>query len=315
MTKKVAFICFEDFQLLDLTGPLQVFESAWRNGQAFYETQVMSEQGGLVKSSAGLAVETQKLGSLSGYDSMVIVGGQGTYQACNNHALIAYVKEAATLVRRIISICTGSFILAKAGLLDHKRATTHWSSVDKLAKAGNCIQVEEDALYVTDDNVITSAGVTAGMDLALALVEQDTSKELAMWIAKQLVVFYHRPGGQKQFSEHLQSQTVENDKFREICQLILEKPGNLLSVQSLADRVNMSERNFSRQFQKHLGCSPGKYVEKSRLAHAKRLLEMDCWSLEQVAAKSGFNSVEVMRRAFQRCLGISPGDYRERFSK
>jgi len=310
--KKIAFICFENFQILDLTGPMQVFESSRLAGKKYYEIHTLSRAGGLIKCSAGLRVDTQTLQSLENFDSMIIVGGKGTFKACNDSELIQFIKVQTKLVKRTISICTGSFILSKAGLLDGKKATTHWRYLDRLAERNPSIVIEQDSLYIRDKNIITSAGVTAGIDLALSLVEEDISREIAIQIARNLVIYYHRSGGQQQFSEPLKTQSFEDQTFGHLCLNIINHPKHNYTVTSMAESMNMSPRNFSRRFTRAVGISPGKYVEKIRLDTAKTLLENTQYSIENIAQKTGF-SHEVLRRTFLRHFGITPSKHRIHF--
>lgn len=310
--KSIAFICFEQFQILDLAGPMQVFDSSKLSGKKHYQIKVLSKQGGLVYSSCGLAVATEPLTHLEGFDSLIVVGGKGTQKACQDQELINFVREQSGRVKRTISICTGTFILSQAGLLNGKRATTHWNYIDRLKDSNPSILIESDSLYVYDKNMITSAGVTAGMDLALALVEQDIDRETAMRIARNLVIYFHRSGGQQQFSEPLKSQSLEHSTFRQLCLEIISEPQNKYGVDGLAEQMNMSPRNFSRRFIQEVGISPGKYVEKIRVDHAKRLLAESNDSIESVANQCGLSS-EVLRRTFIRYLGVSPTQYRDHF--
>lgn len=196
--------------------------------------------------------------------------------------------------------------------MDGKKATTHWRYLDRLAKDNPRINVETDSIYVYDNNVITSVGVTSGMDLALSLVEEDISREVAMSIAQNLVIYYHRSGGQQQFPAPLKIQSLENQIFRQLCLEIIEHPGEKHSVENMAERVNMSARNFSRRFTQDIGISPGKFVEKVRLDTAKRLLEDSHYPIEKIAKKIGFSG-EVLRRSFLCYYGITPSKHREQF--
>jgi len=243
---------------------------------------------------------------------MIIVGGKGTFEACKDSALIKFIRTQSKLVKRTISICTGSFILAHAGLLEGKKATTHWRYLNQLAEFNPNISVKKDALYVYDHNIITSAGVTAGMDLALSLVEEDINRKVAMTIARNLVIYYHRSGSQQQFSEALKTQTIQHQAFRQLCLDIIQHPTQNYSVSQQAEMMNMSPRNFSRRFIQEVGISPGKYVESVRLDTAKRLLEDTTDTIDSIARKSGFSS-EVLRRTFLRHYGISPSEHRSNF--
>lgn len=313
--RKIAFICFDRFSILDLTGPMQIFSSATIKGKAQYDIHILSNGGGMISCSAGLTVQTKPLKDLKNFDSLIVVGGAGTLNACKDTKLIRYIRKQSPKVNRVISICTGSFLLAEIGLLDGKKATTHWSSLGRLARDNPTITPVPDAFYVRDGNVITSAGVTAGMDLTLSLVEEDMGHDVAIDIAKGLVMFYHRPGGQSQFSVHTRNQILKEDKFKILCEEITAHPEKDHSVPLLAEYMSMSARNFSRRFTEDIGISPGKYVEQARLEATKRLLENSVKTVEEIANGSGFNSEEVLRRVFQRHCGITPAQYRSRYAK
>jgi len=313
--KKMAFICFPNFQALDLVGPLEVFSLATQLGGHGYDCHLLSEQGGVVSSISGMAIETEKLTSLHGFDSLLIVGGDQVKYANQFHGLIQYIQKQQSNVKRVVSICTGAFLLARAGLLDNLQVTTHWSCTEQLQALVPSAQVVADALYIKSGNIYTSAGISAGMDLALSLIEEDYGKECSLAVARELVIFYHRPGGQKQFSDLLLTQSVSNDKIKLVCSYIHENLEQELTVTLLAEKANMSPRNFSRQFTEQLMLSPGKYVQKSRVDRAKHLLEQGQWSVAQVADKVGIRSVAVLGRLFNKHLSISPYEYKQRFSK
>jgi len=223
------------------------------------------------------------------------------------------VGRTAKRSRRVASVCTGAFVLAAAGLLERRRATTHWAYCDSLAQMHPGVRVEKDPIYVRDGKVWTSAGVSAGIDLALAMVEEDLGRELAMLIARWLVVFVRRAGGQSQFSTQLQAQAAERAPIRELQTLILEHPEAALDVPALAKHAAMSVRHFGRVFRAEVGLSPAAYVERVRVETARRLLETSVRSVDNVAAASGFGTPESLRRAFARRVGLSPREYRARF--
>src|SRR5215470_18981568 len=232
-----------------------------------------------------------------------------------DRSVLNWLRLQSKNARRVVSICTGAFLLARAGLLDGKRATTHWKFAAELAQRYPRVTVEPDRIYVQDSKIYTSAGVTAGIDLALALVEEDLGSTVALHVAQALVLFLRRPGGQAQFSALLASQSSDLQPIRELLVWMAENLGRDLSVEGLASRAAMSPRNFARVFLREVGTSPAHFVEQLRIEAARRFLETSAKSLEQVAATTGFGRAELMRRAFHRCLGISPGDYRERFRK
>ncbi len=311
--RKLAFVCFPGFQSLDLSGPMEVFDYAREAGKPCYQSYVFSKNGGTVKSSSGLEVQTQKFRALKNIDTLIAIGGSGVYEAVKDKALIRYIQKQSTKVRRVVSICSGSFLLAEAGLLTGKKATTHWSSADLLSQTYPDIEVEPDAIYTRDGKVATSAGVTAGMDLSLALVEEDQGREKAMSIARMLVIYYRRSGGQSQFSEPLKAQSIDDERFSNLCTYIQKHLQEDLSVSALANKLSMSDRNFSRCFTEVVGESPGKYVESIRLTAAKSHLEDSAMSIQEVAYACGFKSVEILRRLFQRRYEINPKEYRSRF--
>jgi transcriptional regulator GlxA family with amidase domain len=230
-------------------------------------------------------------------------------------ALIRLLRAAAGRSRRVASVCTGAFLLARAGLLDGRRATTHWNSCGELARRYPAVHVESDPIFVRDGDVYTSAGVTAGIDLALALVDEDLGPKLARDVARWLVLFLRRPGGQSQFSAALAGQQAEREPLRDLQGWVMDHLDEDLTVPALAERVFMSPRNFARAFKREVGMTPAVYVETVRVERARTLLETGGEGVEQVARRCGFGTVETMRRVFRRRLGVSPGDYRQRFHR
>jgi len=313
--RKIAFICFEGFQSLDLTGPMEVFDLVKLFGQKKYDLHLLSEFGGLIKSSSGMLIKTEKFISLQKFDCLIVIGGDEIKQLAKNQQLISYIQRESQHVTRLVSICSGAFLLAEAGLLSRKKITTHWSCVQALQSLVPSAEVIKDAIYIKSDNVYTSAGISAGMDLALSIIEEDYGKALSLAVAKELVIFYHRPGGQKQFSDLLQAQSLSNDRISLVCTYIHENLAAELTVTLLAEKVSMSPRNFSRLFTEQLKLSPGKYVQQARIDRAKHLLEQGQLSISQVGDKVGINSIAVFSRLFKKHLAISPNDYKERFYK
>jgi len=246
-------------------------------------------------------------------DTLLIAGGDGVRAAMRNAELRAAITAGAERARRVASVCTGAFLLADSGLLKGKRATTHWRSAELLAKSYPDIAVEPDAIFVRDGNIWTSAGVTAGMDLALALVREDFGEDMALAIARRHVLFLMRPGGQSQFSAHLSPDAGARGRLAPLLRWIPEHVGEDLDVPALARAAKMSERSFARAFRKETGDTPARYVELARLDAARRLLSGSKLAICSVAVRTGFGSEERMRRAFQRHLKVSPASFRERF--
>ena len=246
-------------------------------------------------------------------DTLIVTGIDGPDDAQRDPALVRWLVRVAPRTRRIVGLCTGSFLLAEAGLLDGRRATTHWAYCDELARRYPAVTVEPDPIYVRDGGIYTSAGATAGLDVVLALVEEDLGRRLALAVAQWMVVFLKRPGGQAQFSAQLSTQLAERDPLRDLQGWILDHPGAELSVETLAHRVSMSPRNFFRVFVREVGMTPARFVERVRVETARRLLEETARDVPDVAAACGFGSPETMRIAFRRALGVSPKSYRSRF--
>jgi transcriptional regulator GlxA family with amidase domain len=305
--------------LLDLAGPLEVFDVAthvaYATGRApGYQTTVIAPRGGPIASSSRLEVVAQRgLGRVPTHIDTLMLTGGGWHSGLRDAALLRFVRRAAERARRVASICTGAFGLAEAGLLDGKRATTHWAYAEALAERYPAVQVDPDPIFVRDGRVYTSAGITAGMDLALALVEGDLGPEVARRVARHLVMFVQRPGGQSQFSAQLRARSASREPLKEVQSHVIENIGENLSVPALARRAGMSPRNFARAFAREAGVTPGVYVERARVEAARRMLEQTSASLVEVATHSGLGSVETLRRAFGRQLGVNPSSYRQRF--
>ena len=247
-------------------------------------------------------------------DTLIVTGVDGPDDARRDRGLIRWLRRTAPRVRRVVGLCTGSYVLAEAGLLEGRRATTHWMDCDELARLYPGVLVQRDPIYVRDGNVYTSAGSTAGLDLVLALVEEDLGRGVALQVARRMVVFLRRPGGQAQFSALLSAQMAEREPIRDLQAWILEHPGRDLSVEALARQVAMSPRNFCRVFVREVGMTPGRFVERVRVEAARRLLEETSRGVSDVAAACGFGGPETMRLAFRRTLAVSPKRYRSRFS-
>jgi transcriptional regulator GlxA family with amidase domain len=296
-------------------GPIEVFCDANDQVPDTYRIEVVAPAGdGRITMSNGLELGVEPLPEPPPrIDTLVVAGGEGMRRASEDPALVDWVARASRRARRTTSICTGSYLLAAAGLLDGRRATTHWNYRAVLAQRYPEVEFDPDPLFVRDGNVWTSAGITAGIDLALALVEEDLGAEVALTVARALVVFFKRPGGQSQFSGALAVQQASRPALRDLQAWIAGHLDADLSVAALADRAGLSERSFARAFRAEVGQTPAAYVEALRVERARALLEDGAQSLEIVARAAGFSSPEILRRAFHRRLGVSPAGYRERF--
>jgi transcriptional regulator GlxA family with amidase domain len=316
VTRGVAIVAFPGVQLLDVAGPLEVFAVAEEQRPGSYAVEVVTIDGEPVRTSSGLGVaphRSLRAAAAEPPDTLVVAGGDGTAEALADRRLVDWLAAHGSGPRRLASVCSGAFLLAEAGLLDGRRATTHWGACTLLARRYPAVTVDPDAIYVRDGAVATSAGITAGMDLALALVEEDHGRALALAVARWLVLFVRRPGGQSQFSSQLAAQTAERAPLRDVQAWIHDHPEADLSVTALAQRVAVSPRHFARLFTRETGVTPAVYVERARVEVARRLLEETGLGLDGVARSAGFGSVETLRRAFHRTLGVAPSDYRARF--
>ncbi|UED83329.1 GlxA family transcriptional regulator [Streptomyces profundus] len=316
-TRRIVFVAFPQFQVLDLTGPHEVFSLAARQVGGT-TLDVVAAEPGWVRASSGLALATTAtLEQLDSHpvDTLVTVGGAGVHRAAEDRALVAWIARTARRARRVASVCSGAFLLAGAGLLDGRRAVTHWSACDALARAHPAVTVDPVPIFVRDGSVWTSAGATAGIDLALAMVEDDHGPELSRRIARQLVMFVQRPGDQAQFSAQLAAQRPARSPLREVLEWIADHLDHDLSVAALAARAGMSERNFARVFRDAVGRTPAAYVEAARIEAARRLLETTDMTVDALARSCGFGTVETFHRSFKRVLRVTPGAYRQRFSR
>ena len=318
----IALIGFDGLQSLDLVGPMEVFTSAnlaLPEGQPPYRMILASVAGGELTSGSGLkmagAVALQDLPA--GIDTIIISGGalDGLVREIHETGLVAWLLERSGTTRRLASVCSGAFVLAATGLLDGKRATTHWNSCELLAQTYPKVTVEPDAIFVAEPPVYTSAGVTAGIDLALAMVEEDCGPATALAVARHLVLFMRRPGGQSQFSAGQSVQTAATPRLRTLTADIIADPTGDLSLPALADRAGMSERTFCRLFAKETGETPAAFVERARVDRAKAILETADWPLARIAERAGFTNLHALHRAFGRRVGATPGDYRARFGQ
>ena len=314
-TRRILVLVVPPVDELDLVGPLQVFNSVNRlAGRTIYAIEVVTSADRLTLEGEGgvlTFVARQHFAEVQGTcDSVLVVCGL-TSRSVRDTALSGWLKKMAPEVRRLGAVCVGAFLLAEAGILDGRRATAHWKFGRELAARFPEVRVEHDPVWVRDGNIYTSAGISAGIDLALAWVEEDCGASLAHEAARELVLFLRRPGGQPQVSVSLASQASEMMSLRELQIWIAEHLDARLSVEDLADRMAMSVRNFERVFTREVGTTPSQYVLQTRVEAARRQLERTERGLKHVASAAGFGSVDVMRRAFVRLLGITPGRYRE----
>jgi transcriptional regulator GlxA family with amidase domain len=317
---RIVLLAYEGMNLLDLTGPLQAFASAARRhssgGPPLYETVVASADGGMVASSAGLAFATVSIASLEGatIDTLLVPGGCAgdTYHA--PPALVNWIRQRAPAARRLASVCTGAFMLAATGLLDGRRVATHWEWAARLRQQYPQVAVDEDKIYIRDGQLWSSAGVSAGIDLALALIEEDCGHRVAIETARQMVVFMKRAGGQSQFSAPLSAQAREGGRFAQLHAWMADNLHGDLRVERLAEQAGMGARTFARAYVAQTGATPAAMVETMRLEAARRALEDTDQPVKAIAAATGHGSEQNLRRVFQRRLGTSPGEYRKRFS-
>jgi transcriptional regulator GlxA family with amidase domain len=332
-TRTIAVLLFDDVQSLDVSGPIEVFATANRLLDAAlaaapgarrshsravprgYTIRTLSADGAPIRTSSALTLvpDGSLLDAPERIDTLIVPGGRGARAASADARLLEWVADASARSRRTASVCTGAFVLAAAGLLAGRRATTHWAAAAALARLHPDVRVDPDPIFVRDGNIWTSAGVTAGIDLALALVERDHDRDAALTIARHLVMFLRRPGGQSQFSATLAAQEPAREPLREVQWSILDDVAGDHSVDAMAARANMSARHFARAFRAETGVTPARYVERVRLEAARRRLEDTAEPIARVAAACGFGAAETMRRAFLRALDVAPAEYRRRF--
>ena len=314
--RRVVIVTYPGATLLDVVGPSEVFWVATRTGaEPGYELVVASVDGGPVPASSGLVLDTVPLGSVRGrVDTLMVVGGLAARRPDYEPRLPGAIARMASRCRRVTSVCTGAFLLAEAGLLDGRRATSHWAWCGALARRYPDVQVEADRIFVRDGDVWTSAGITAGMDLALALVEDDHGAELAREVARWMVLFVQRPGGQTQFSAHLDVPASHRADVRAVLDVIAAEPAADHSVGMLARRAGMSERHLARLFRAETGTTVAQHVERVRVETARHLLESSDAGLDAIAHRCGFGTVETFHRSFKRRTGITPGEHRARFA-
>ncbi|PZG14729.1 GlxA family transcriptional regulator [Nonomuraea aridisoli] len=315
MQRRVLIVVFPGFQLLDMAGPADVFGLvALLSPGDCYRVEVVAVRAGGVSAGNGVTVTASAISEVTGpVDTLMVAGGMSVPDHVADRELVAGIAALAGRARRVASVCNGAFLLAQAGLLEGRRATTHWLAADELSRRYAGVEVDADPLYIEDGHVWTSAGVLSGVDLSLALVARDHGHALARKVARGLVVYLHRPGGQSQFSTPMRALTPRSEPLRELQAYIEANPAADLSVPALAARARMSERHFSRVFTEQTGMSPGRYVERSRAEVARRLLEVTGLPLDTVARESGLGSPETLYRVFRRHWRVTPGDHRRRF--
>jgi transcriptional regulator GlxA family with amidase domain len=316
-TRKVALVGYPGAQSLDIVGPLEVFSMANRYGDPrAYEVILASPRGGTIVCNSGLNLA----GSIAladlpeDLDTVLVAGGsEEALRRVAGEDVLEWLNRRTLTTRRMGSVCSGALVLAAAGVLDGRRATTHWGYCDEMRRSRPAVRLEPDAIFVADPPFYTSAGVTAGIDLCLSLVEADQGPQVALAVARNLVLFMRRPGGQTQYSAGLNVQAAATPRLRQLIADVSADPSGDLSVPELAARAGMSERTFSRVFRKETGVGPAGFVEMARVNRAKALLETSDWPLARVAERAGFGSVEALHRAFNKRVGATPGEYRQRF--
>jgi transcriptional regulator GlxA family with amidase domain len=317
--RRIVILAFPGVQPLDVIGPSEVFAGAdLLAGGGIYTVEVVAKEPAPIAVRGGGYSLLPKLTTAAcggPIDTLVVAGGVGVREAEKDAELVRWIRSAARRSRRITSVCSGSFLLARAGLLEGRTVTTHWASTDELARSHPELTVDPNPIFVRDGDIWTSAGVTSGMDLSLALVEADLGREVAVEIARWLVLFLQRPGGQAQFSSHLTTQVAERRPLRELQSWIADNLDSDLRVETLAERAAMSPRNFARFFRREVGMTPAAYVEQLRVERARQLLEDGGDPIDRISAQCGFGTPETMRRAFGRRVGVAPAEYRARFRR
>lgn len=327
MVRRIVILALPDCQSLDVVGPYEVFAGARHAQEARgardlgYAPLIAALDAGPLRAEHGFAfmphvtLASMARANAPALDTLIVAGGRGARTGPYDPRLLKLVQRTAARARRVASVCTGAFVLAAAGLLDGRKVTTHWAYCAALAERYPALRVEPDPIYVRDGDTWTSAGVTAGMDLALAMVEHDLGHALAATISRHYVMFIRRAGGQSQFSPHVRAVDTDHEKLRELLAYISEHVDETLDVPRLAKRAGMSVRNFSRRFRAETGSTPATYIERVRLEHARKLLEDTPHGIDEVAARAGFGHAETLRRVFARRIGLSPSEYRGRFAR
>jgi transcriptional regulator GlxA family with amidase domain len=317
-SRSIAILAVPGVQLLDVAGPLDIFAEANRQaGWPAYRLRVVAAAAGEVRSSSGVRlVPDLVIGEAEheAFDTLLVAGSPHAAEVSPDPAAVDWLRRAVPAARRYGSVCSGAFFLAAAGLLDGRRVTTHWAVAEQLSRACPAVTVEMDAIHVRDGKLRTSAGVTAGLDLALALVEEDLGRDLALRVASQLVMLFRRVGGQAQFSRRKEAAPLGRSVLQELQRWVAVNPAGDLRVPALARRAGLSPRHFARLFQHEVGATPAAWVEEARVAAARRYLEAGQDAPKQVAALCGFANADMLRRAFARHVGVTPAEYRKRFA-
>jgi len=316
---RIGIVGFDQVDALDLVGPAEAFASALAhdasgNQGSAYEVVILGLTNSHFVAESGIVFQPRTtLRAAPRLDTIIIPGGAGLRRADTNRAVARWIEDRAGKTRRIVSICTGIYALAASGLLDGRRVTTHWRFAADVTRRFPNLRVEPNALFIRDGNFYTSAGVTAGIDLTLALIEEDLGRKAALRVARDLVVYLKRPGGQDQYSEPLRFQTMATDRLAELASWIATNPQCDLSIPILANRACLSQRHFVRRFKAAFGQSPGAFVQDRRLDEARRRLSAENLSIDAIAASVGFQSADAFRRAFRHRFRITPGRYRRNF--
>jgi transcriptional regulator GlxA family with amidase domain len=321
--RPVCIVAFPGADILDITGPAEVFALAniglQRDGvmeEPAYPISVLADKPGPIKTASGLEIIANRAFSevRDGVDTILIAGAPDVNSVVSNPELTDWIRTIAPSVRRVASVCTGAFLLAESGLLDGRRATSHWDYCKRLAHDYPSILVEQDQIFIRDGAIFTSGGITSGIDLTLAMLEEDWGRKLALLVAQYMVVFVKRPGGQSQFSAYLVTEANSHPSLRDLQAWIMEHPAQDLRVEILADRMHMCARSFAQMFLNETHVTPTRFVEMARIDAARQYLLNSEWPVDVIADKSGFRDPEKMRRAFMRLLGVNPHDYRARFA-
>lgn len=311
MRHTVGFVVFRDFQLLDAAGPISAFEMANRFAPGSYDLVVLSNEGGLIASSSGISMETCSYNLVETPDTLMVVGGEGAIEALECLPTMEFIARCASRSQRISSVCSGAYLLAAAGLLSGRKATTHWQRTKDFSLRFPDVLLDADKIYIKDGKIWTSAGISAGIDLSLALITADLGEHVARQVARQLVVYYQRPGGQSQYSALLEMST-SGGRFVSLLEYVRKNLHKRLSVNDLAEHIFMSPRHFSRSFTTEIGITPARAVERLRVEAASAALESGKCSIQEIAKQCGFADPERMRRAFLRILGVPPSAMKRR---